>query len=331
MLDSSENRVQLDIVSDTALRPGDYTFRAEFFSITGQEDFTRSFPGALPGDTGKVKVSFEPSERSTAAPLVELVSDSENGCIEPEREAEGGSCGTEGELNESLEFSAFLDLDSDLERDTGEPLVDDARKGEIFLYPNGTAFEAAANTSYSAVFNWSFARDAGNEVQTDNAEFRYSVLLGSVEGGAGTDDGEGGGSGRDGGGSDDDNPESDGPETVSDGVDGEFDGPVLDRGNASESSSESGGFGATPGSEDSDEGSGQSGNTTSRGETEVPDGNSTDNGTEAETGSPGELATGEFFASEAGAVSAGLLVLVMLLVAARYRHGVAERARSLIQ
>jgi len=87
-----------------------------------------NFNDVKPGDYGEDTISFDlTSNPAWACVYVENIVDTDNTCVEPEVEAEGSDCAptNDGELDENLHITAWLETDCDNVLDSGEEIIVD--------------------------------------------------------------------------------------------------------------------------------------------------------------------------------------------------------------
>lgn len=149
-------------------------------------------PGAIfnlsdvkPGDMGEATISFHVFDNPAYVNMsLNQTANDEISCTEPEAEAEGGDCGTEGELGENLELLIWYD-DGDNERQQDEEVIFNGTAEELEQagLPEGVALDADpstpeiepyenSTTRYVGV-RWKLPMDVGNEVQTDEKKFDF--------------------------------------------------------------------------------------------------------------------------------------------------------------
>jgi predicted ribosomally synthesized peptide with SipW-like signal peptide len=146
-------------------------------------------PGAIfdindvkPGDEGEATVSLHLFDNPGYIWMnVTQTANNDNSCTEPEAEAEGGDCGTEGELGEHMMFTVWMDDDGDNVHDEGENVLYNGTAHEMepsLLLDGDTSTdekEAFENsTTHYVGFKWHVPAETGNEIQTDSKVYDIS-------------------------------------------------------------------------------------------------------------------------------------------------------------
>jgi len=157
-----------------------------------------------PGDTGEATISFHVFDNPAFVDMyLNQTANEEISCTEPEAEAEGGECGTEGELGENLEILVWYD-DGDNEYQTDEEVVFNGTAEELDSagLSDGIELDADPSTEEREPFEnsttryvgvrWDVPKDTGNEVQTDEKrfDFRFTAEQARHNGADDGDDGE---------------------------------------------------------------------------------------------------------------------------------------------
>lgn len=141
-----------------------------------------NFEDLKPGDHGEATVSLHLKDNPGWIWMnLNQTSNWDNACTEPERKAEG-PCGSEGELDEELEFTIWSDDgDNKLQDDekvifegTAEELEEKSTSEGILLDGNSSTEETEAfpggETGYIGV-KWKLPLDTGNRIQGDSVSY----------------------------------------------------------------------------------------------------------------------------------------------------------------
>ena len=139
------------------------------------------FEDIKPGDHGEATVSLHLEDNPGWIWMnMNQTSNWDNACTEPERAAEG-QCGSEGELDEELEFTIWADDGDNILQDdenvifegTAEELEETSDEG-VLLDGNPSTNETEAfpgqETGYIGV-KWSLPLETGNQVQGDSVSY----------------------------------------------------------------------------------------------------------------------------------------------------------------
>jgi len=140
------------------------------------------FEDLKPGDYGEATVSLHLEDNPGWIWMkLNQTSNWDNACTEPEHNAEG-TCGSEGELDEELEFTIWSDDgDNELQEDekvifegTAEELEEKSTSEGILLDGNSSTEETepfpGAETGYIGV-KWNLPLDTGNRIQGDSVSY----------------------------------------------------------------------------------------------------------------------------------------------------------------
>lgn len=150
-------------------------------NLTNNPGTIFDFEDIKPGDHGEATISLHLEDNPGWIWMnLNQTSNWDNACTEPEREAEG-QCGSEGELDEELEFVIWSDDgDNVLQEDenvifegTAEELGEQSEEG-ILLDGNPSTNETEAFPGQEAGYigvKWSLPLETGNQVQGDSASY----------------------------------------------------------------------------------------------------------------------------------------------------------------
>jgi predicted ribosomally synthesized peptide with SipW-like signal peptide len=143
-----------------------------------------NFNDVKPGDSGESTISFDlASNPAWACAYVSKIVDSDNGCNEPEKAAEPG-CTPDGngELDENLKVTAWVDTNCNNVLDSGEEVIVDNQPVSTYIDDQTSVVIPVADNSngslmgkgvslnpghYCIGIKWSVPTTTGNEVQTD--------------------------------------------------------------------------------------------------------------------------------------------------------------------
>lgn len=153
--------------------------------LTDNPDEIFNLSDVKPGDMGSATISFHVFDNPAFVDMyLNQTANNEISCTEPEAEAEGGDCGTEGELGENLEILVWYDDGDNVHQSdevvafngTAEELDDAGLSDGIELDSDPTTEEREpfqnSTTRYIGV-RWNLPMDTGNEVQTDEKKFDF--------------------------------------------------------------------------------------------------------------------------------------------------------------
>jgi predicted ribosomally synthesized peptide with SipW-like signal peptide len=105
------------------------------------------------------------------------VTDAENGSNDPEREAEGGSVGSEGELSEFLTLRLGYDTTGDGTLQDDEVVAEGSIDGMEHVQFNPGVTVSGNGGTREFVAEWEIDDEAGNEVQSDEVEVDFTFEL----------------------------------------------------------------------------------------------------------------------------------------------------------
>lgn len=140
----------------------------------------------LPGDSGDEEVLIRNIGTDNGylhITFANLVNDDVS-CVEPEREAEGGDCGTDpgaGELAENLDILIYLDENGDNDFDLGTDTLIYQGKVKGILQGDLFNYFLTAGASKDFRVEWSIDASVGNEVQSDKTDFDIIFELTQIQ------------------------------------------------------------------------------------------------------------------------------------------------------
>ncbi len=189
------------------------TFNASFDTYyAGQTRDAPSFQldNVLPGDSGLWVVDISLNDTYSLYIKLNETDDSDNSCIEPEADAEGGSCDPDGELDEEMNFTAWIEsTGGNLQHDPGEKLLI-VNNWTQMSNPWSFLGDLSPSDEKRIVVKWLLPKGATNAAQTDSFGFDLVAATGEPSG----DDSNGGGDN----GSDDNGNNGDDETSTSDGT-----------------------------------------------------------------------------------------------------------------
>ena len=145
-----------------------------------------NFEDLKPGDHGEATISLHLEDNPGWIWMnLNQTSNWDNACTEPEHEAEPGNCGSEGELDEELEFVIWADDGDNVLQDgenvlfegTAEELEEQSTLEGLLLDGNTSTSEpdpfSGEETGYIGV-KWNLPLDTGNHIQGDSVSYDVS-------------------------------------------------------------------------------------------------------------------------------------------------------------
>lgn len=173
-------------------------FSASFDTYyAGQTNETPSFQlnNVMPGDSGMWLIDVELNGTYGIYLTLNETNSSENGCIEPEAEAEPGCNGDgEGELGDEMNFTAWIDSNDNRIHEQGERFVI-LENWTYMSNPGNFLGDLSPTDEKNLVVKWELPETATNAVQTDSIMFDLIAANGPP---GEEDDSNGGNGGGDG-------------------------------------------------------------------------------------------------------------------------------------
>jgi predicted ribosomally synthesized peptide with SipW-like signal peptide len=155
-------------------------------SVNGQNEAVQQLNvwGVEPGyeNSSSVLLSNDGSVDGFVDVEISPVTDEENDCTEPESEVDDSCAAGTGELSEHMTVTVFFDTDNDDSINRGpysneDPIVENATLADVAGQEYDTDFPLASGQTTHLRVRTAVPETAGNEIQSDAAEFNLTVQI----------------------------------------------------------------------------------------------------------------------------------------------------------